>query len=46
VVQEHGGTVRCDGAPGRGATFTIQLPAAPDERAPARPATTPASVTP
>ena len=33
VVQEHGGTVRCDGAPGRGATFTVRLPAAPEERA-------------
>jgi two-component system, NtrC family, sensor kinase len=33
VVQEHGGTVRCGGAPGRGATFTIRLPAAPDEQA-------------
>ncbi len=33
VVQEHGGTVRCDGAPGQGARFTIALPAAPDEKA-------------
>jgi signal transduction histidine kinase len=42
VVQEHGGTVRCDGAPGQGATFTIWLPAAPDERAaPAAPAPAP-----
>jgi signal transduction histidine kinase len=45
VVQEHGGTVRCDGAPGRGATFTIRLPAAPDERTAAPAASTPASVT-
>jgi signal transduction histidine kinase len=28
VVQEHGGTVSCDGAPGQGASFTVRLPAA------------------
>jgi signal transduction histidine kinase len=44
VVQEHGGTVHASGAPGRGATFTIHLPAA-DER-PAAPApASPAAVT-
>ncbi len=45
VVQEHGGRVRCDGAPGRGASFTIELPAAPDERAAsaAAPTTAPAA---
>ena len=32
VVQEHGGTVHAGGVPGRGATFTIRLPAAPEER--------------
>lgn len=32
VVQEHGGTVSCDGAPGQGARFTIRLPAAPEEK--------------
>lgn len=45
VVQEHGGTVRCDGATGHGARFTIQLPAAPDEKA-ATAATAPEAVTP
>jgi len=32
VVQEHGGTVRCDSAPGRGTLFTVRLPRAPEER--------------
>jgi signal transduction histidine kinase len=27
VVREHGGTIRCDSAAGRGTTFTIRLPA-------------------
>jgi signal transduction histidine kinase len=43
VVQEHGGTVRCDGAPGQGARFTIALPAAPDEKAGAAANTTAAA---
>jgi signal transduction histidine kinase len=33
VVQEHGGTIRCDSAPGAGTTFTVRLPATSDERA-------------
>jgi signal transduction histidine kinase len=33
VVQEHGGTIRCDSQPGRGTTFTVKLPLAPEERA-------------
>ena len=33
VVQEHGGTVRCDSQPGRGTTFTLRFPALPEERA-------------
>ncbi len=32
VVEEHGGTIRCESAVGRGTTFVIRLPAAPEER--------------
>jgi len=35
VIQEHGGTIRCDSHPGRGTRFTVRLPAAAEERAPA-----------
>jgi signal transduction histidine kinase len=43
VVREHGGTIRCDSAVGRGTAFTVRLPAAPEERAtPGAPAPAPA----
>jgi two-component system, NtrC family, sensor kinase len=32
VVQEHGGCVRCESAPGAGTVFTVRLPRAPEER--------------
>jgi signal transduction histidine kinase len=32
VVEEHGGLIRCESAVGSGTTFTIRLPAAPEER--------------
>jgi two-component system NtrC family sensor kinase len=32
VVREHGGTIRCESAVGRGTAFTVQLPAAQEER--------------
>ena len=31
VVEEHGGTIQCDSALGRGTAFTLRFPAAPDE---------------
>ena len=33
VVQEHGGAVRCESAPGAGTTFVVRLPRADEERA-------------
>jgi signal transduction histidine kinase len=32
VVKEHGGTLRCESAIGRGTSFTVSLPAAEEER--------------
>jgi two-component system NtrC family sensor kinase len=34
VVKDHGGTIRCESAVGRGTTFVVRLPASAEERAP------------
>ena len=44
IIREHGGTLTVDSAPGRGATFTIELPievAHPPTEAPTRELTGP-----
>ena len=37
IAEAHGGVVRVDSAPGRGATFILELPARPPAAAPATP---------
>ena len=39
IAVAHGGTVLLDSVPGRGATFTLEIPAVPDERHFRRPGT-------
>lgn len=29
IVEDHGGSIRCDGQPGAGSTFTVELPCSP-----------------
>jgi two-component system, NtrC family, sensor kinase len=36
VVEEHGGSIRCESAVGEGTTFTLRFPAAGEERAVAK----------
>ncbi len=36
IVRAHGGTIRCEGEPGRGATFAIELPGEQDQAPPFR----------
>jgi signal transduction histidine kinase len=31
IIQDHQGSIEAAGAPGKGATFTLRLPAAPEE---------------